>query len=984
MMRPVITNFSSGELDPRLEGRVDLPMVSSGARELTNFFPPRLGGAFKRGGLLHRLVLAGQTRLIPWNVSYGVDLMLAISNLKIRIIDVSGNKDPAFLTTDGTNILEIAYLDGQAVVPVFPAYTTAQFPEIQYAISKDMLILTCKGHPPFYFKVNGIDSALNTVDTSYGVFGVFGSVAFNAPSIADDEAEILSSQSIADAMANLTSGTTYACDAGSYVMVGTAKKMLKSVTPTIVIGTSNIKIYSDPTKGTLEYTLSADSTNQLNKRLSYPVSDVVPRYNGGVHCWAIAKDNGIDIAANSTYASIFAQISAISPVLGFGESPTRLLWMGAAGDAFPAKAIAYSYPQAKLKTIVIASIPSSYSIVLTYYNYTVLNWLGSYATAPSVGVVAGDGYKNTTDGKMYFYTTSWGEMTTTVDLTPTNAAPMDLECSIVMLSQAIKLNGSHTYGARVFDAVASWMKRDEEYQCDQSFLLDGVAPQTATKTLVGGQEVIVLKYPTAEIFRTITRESVGLTGQLGVIVTPLYTTNPEVVGFHQGRLVFGAHGNTLFLSKPNDQSNFSFFESIQYDTTSLKPASDWVNPLVPETREISDITQQVGAGSGMRLEISTEENEDIQWVLSVGDLVIGTSTTEWVIPAAVNAMNPQAIQTSRNGSAKMQAKFVGDSIVFISPNKKAVRAYNPGARGMSPDISEHAASMFTGTVVAFDFRQSPNQEMYFVLSDGQALRLVMGGEVPQWSRIKPAGWAAGQALIEGVAIIAESTEDAVFFSVRRILDGATTYNLERLSTTDDLTFDTRNHLDASQWVADTGAGHTITVARLEGLTVNVAFSVIATGVETRGTAALAATTGAATQYTPYGSATVIDIPISAHAWVGLAYTSRLETFRLDSPETEGLMKGGSGLHMRVYKSGAFTLKRGYESAEETGAAESGYDIALPVRADTGAAIYPYSGPIRLENDAPSLIDQSIVIESTDDQPVNILLIAPSYSVEANG
>jgi hypothetical protein len=71
-IRPVITNFQSGELSPRLYGRVDSPMFGQGAKELLNFAPSTLGGADRRGGLEWKCAandVDADTRIIPWSIN---------------------------------------------------------------------------------------------------------------------------------------------------------------------------------------------------------------------------------------------------------------------------------------------------------------------------------------------------------------------------------------------------------------------------------------------------------------------------------------------------------------------------------------------------------------------------------------------------------------------------------------------------------------------------------------------------------------------------------------------------------------------------------------------------------------------------------------------------------------------------------------------------------------------------------------------------
>lgn len=69
---PIQTNFTSGELSPRMLGRVDLEQYRNGAAELRNFLVLPTGGATKRPGsyyVARAKVAAGRVRLVPFAVS---------------------------------------------------------------------------------------------------------------------------------------------------------------------------------------------------------------------------------------------------------------------------------------------------------------------------------------------------------------------------------------------------------------------------------------------------------------------------------------------------------------------------------------------------------------------------------------------------------------------------------------------------------------------------------------------------------------------------------------------------------------------------------------------------------------------------------------------------------------------------------------------------------------------------------------------------
>ena len=102
-MRPVLTDFSMGEVSPKLAGRVDLPFGSRACKEMTNALPWELGGAGKRGGLEFSAFIdttSGACRVIPWSISNELDLLLVLLNGKIKILNVSGGATPSFVQDD--------------------------------------------------------------------------------------------------------------------------------------------------------------------------------------------------------------------------------------------------------------------------------------------------------------------------------------------------------------------------------------------------------------------------------------------------------------------------------------------------------------------------------------------------------------------------------------------------------------------------------------------------------------------------------------------------------------------------------------------------------------------------------------------------------------------------------------------------------------------------------------------------------------------
>ena len=79
-----LTNFTGGELSPRLDGRNDLTKYSSGCKTLENFIVYPHGAAARRSGTTFVAEVASsanKTRLIPFELSTTQTYMLEFSNL---------------------------------------------------------------------------------------------------------------------------------------------------------------------------------------------------------------------------------------------------------------------------------------------------------------------------------------------------------------------------------------------------------------------------------------------------------------------------------------------------------------------------------------------------------------------------------------------------------------------------------------------------------------------------------------------------------------------------------------------------------------------------------------------------------------------------------------------------------------------------------------------------------------------------------------
>lgn len=154
----VQTNFSSGELDPLLRARIDIPQYSNALSKATNVVIQPQGGAHRRAGTKHILELpnsstpsaANGVRLIPFEFSVDDSYMLCFVAQRMYVI-----KDGTVITNingSGNNYLALSSVTG------------AMLSSICWTQSADTLILVHPDLQPIKL-IRGVDDATWTATT---------------------------------------------------------------------------------------------------------------------------------------------------------------------------------------------------------------------------------------------------------------------------------------------------------------------------------------------------------------------------------------------------------------------------------------------------------------------------------------------------------------------------------------------------------------------------------------------------------------------------------------------------------------------------------------------------------------------------------------------------------------------------------------------------------------------------------------------------
>lgn len=190
---PIQTNFTAGELSPRLEGRVDISKYFNGARTLKNMTIHAHGGATRRGGTKH--VATAKTpmkkvRLIPFQFSVEQAYMLEFAEGCIRFY-----RDDAQIGGGGFSSGFSNGFSGEAnIVEVANTYLESELFEIQFVQSADVLYLVHPNHPPAKLTRTAVDTFalndevfengpwldINVTDTTLTPSGTTGTVTMTA------------------------------------------------------------------------------------------------------------------------------------------------------------------------------------------------------------------------------------------------------------------------------------------------------------------------------------------------------------------------------------------------------------------------------------------------------------------------------------------------------------------------------------------------------------------------------------------------------------------------------------------------------------------------------------------------------------------------------------------------------------------------------------------------------------------------------------
>ena len=316
---------------------------------------------------------------------------------------------------------------------------------------------------------------------------------------------------------------------------------------------------------------------------------------------------------------------------------------------------------------------------------------------------------------------------------------------------------------------------------------------------------------------------------------------PSSVTFHQGRLVFAgttSEPSKVWMSVSDDYPNFDPGEGDEdADAISLTPIASEVNNVI--------------------------------WMASKGNLLIGTAGDEWVFDGAnITPTNPPHARRETNfGSAKWQAVIANGYVVFVQDGEKIVRQMQydyDSDTYLAIDLTAMSDHITGDGISYLAYLKSPWSTIWTCRDDGELIGLTYVPEhkVFAWHRHDLGGDVESVACIPG----------EIWVVVKRTINSATVRYIERILPWDG-TLNNSVFMDCAAEYSGTATTTITGLSHLEGETVGIISNgkYVGTKVVDSGAITLDATT--------------------THAWVGLPYTSTLKTINIEHANPPGTSQG---------------------------------------------------------------------------------------------
>lgn len=420
---------------------------------------------------------------------------------------------------------------------------------------------------------------------------------------------------------------------------------------------------------------------------------------------------------------------------------------------------------------------------------------------------------------------------------------------------------------------------------------------------------------------------------------------PSTVAFYEERILFAAtpdQPQTVWGSKTGDFANF-LLGALADDAIEYTIASDQVNA--------------------------------IQWINPGRNLVIGTTGGEFIMSGGAAAITPANIvilRQSTYGSSAIPAHRIANMLVYVQRAGRKLRqmTYDYVTDSFtSPDLTLLSDHITIGGVVGISYQQEEDSTIWVALSNGHLVGCTYMPEqqVVAWHRHILGGTSdAGgtHPLVKSIATVPSvlMDHDDFWLIVKRRINGADVTHVEFLEEG----LEAQDAQSVSFYI-DAGlsySGAPATVMRgldhLEGESV----SILADGAATPASVVL------------NGSVTLSAAASVVH--IGLGYTSKVQTQRIEAGSADGTSQG------KIKRINRVTARLWRSLDMKVGSDESDLDtISFRTSLDPmGSPVPLFSGDVEIA--MPSGYDKDGHVMIVQDQPLPLTVLAIICKLRTNG
>lgn len=349
--------------------------------------------------------------------------------------------------------------------------------------------------------------------------------------------------------------------------------------------------------------------------------------------------------------------------------------------------------------------------------------------------------------------------------------------------------------------------------------------------------------------------------------------------------------DTVFQSAGNYPGSVSYFEQRRcFAGTTNQPQNIWMTRS--GTESAMSYSLPIRDDDRIAFRVAAREANTIRHIVPLTNLVLLTSSAEWRV-SSVNsdAITPSAIgikPQSYIGASNVQPVIINNNLLYGAARGGHLRemSYSWQANGFaSGDLSLRAPHLFDGLdITDMAYAKAPIPLIWAISSSGKLLGLtyVPEQQVGSWHQHDTDG------SFESCTVVAEGSEDVLYVTVLRTINGASVRYIERMAS--------RRFADpADAFFVDAGATYSGAAAaiisglgHLEGKTVNIL-----------GDGAVRP------QQVVSGGSITLDQPASK-AQVGLPIVADIQTLplaaQIDNGFAQGRQKNINKVWLRVHRS----------------------------------------------------------------------------------